>query len=67
MYALHRPELFSSACPLSAWAGFSSVEELKSRGIQDADKYSDAHIQDYFEKYNAVELMKAISVEKANL
>lgn len=66
VYALHRSDLFSSACPLSAWAGFSSVEELKSRGIQDADKYSDEQIQDYFEKYNAVELMKAISVEKAN-
>ena len=29
IYALHHPELFSSACPLSAYIGPSSVEEFK--------------------------------------
>ncbi|MFZ0280555.1 MAG: alpha/beta hydrolase-fold protein, partial [Bacteroidales bacterium] len=45
VYALHHPELFSSACPLSAATGPKNTDELKNyklwqgvEGITDADK-----------------------------
>jgi enterochelin esterase-like enzyme len=61
IYALHHPELFSSACPLSAATGPKSIEELKNyklwqgvEGITDADK--DA----YFKKYSVLSLIENI-------
>lgn len=59
MYALHHPELFSSACPLSAYIGPSTVEDLKNQ-LQNSDiNYSDAEIESYFKAHNAVELIKS--------
>lgn len=62
VYALHHPELFSSACPLSAATGPRSVEELKNyrlwtgvEGITDADKES------YFKKYSVLNLIENIA------
>jgi enterochelin esterase-like enzyme len=60
IYALHHPELFSSACPLSAYCGPLSVEELarpwekQLEGISDADKLK------YFTSHSALELIKAM-------
>ena len=61
VYALHHPELFSSACPLSAATGPRSIEELKNyrlwagvEGITDADKES------YFKKYSVLSLIENI-------
>jgi len=58
MYALHHPEMFSSACPLSAYIGPLSIEELKSRLGRNNENYSDLEIQNYFEKHNALSLIK---------
>ncbi len=59
IYALHHPELFSAACPLSAATGPASIEELKNyklwagvEGITDADKES------YFKKYSVLSLIQ---------
>ncbi len=60
-YALHHPELFSSACPLSAATGPSSVENLKDRlerYSQDKNrKYSDKELEAYYQKYSSVYMM----------
>jgi enterochelin esterase-like enzyme len=63
MYALHRPELFSSACPLSADIGPLSIEQLKSQ-IPSNEKYTEAQIKTYFDQHNAVELIKKTSSQK---
>ncbi|TLP82365.1 esterase family protein [Maribacter sp. ACAM166] len=63
MYALHHPELFSSACPLSAYVGPLTIEDLKKRLEQNDVKYSEVEIQEYFKKHNAIELLKTVSVE----
>jgi enterochelin esterase-like enzyme len=59
IYALHHPELFSSACPLSAATGPKSMDELKDyrlwqgvEGIQDSQKVS------YFKKYSVLSLIE---------
>ena len=63
MYALHHPELFSSACPLSAYVGPLSMEQLKAQLPKD-EKYTEAQLKTYFQQHNAVELIKNTSAEK---
>jgi enterochelin esterase-like enzyme len=61
IYALHHPELFSSACPLSAYVGPLNIEEAKARLNKSNPEITDeATIKDWFEKHNAVELVSKI-------
>ncbi len=60
MYALHHPELFSSACPLSAYIGPRNMEDFKRFGGNDLDKYSEDQIQSYIDNHNAISLVKNI-------
>ena len=65
MYAMHRPELFSSACPLSAYIGPLSVDDFKNQLQRMNSKVTDeAKIQAYFENHNAVSLIENTEVEK---
>jgi len=57
MYALHHPELFSSACPLSAYVGPLTLERLKAQ-IPKEEKYTNKQIETYFKQHDAVELIK---------
>jgi S-formylglutathione hydrolase FrmB len=59
IYALHHPELFSAACPLSAATGPRSIDDLKNyrlwkgvEGISDTDKES------YFKRYSVLSLIE---------
>jgi enterochelin esterase-like enzyme len=61
VYALHHPELFSSACPLSAATGPGSVEELKNYRLwQGVEGISDADKEAYFKKYSVLSLIENI-------
>jgi len=63
MYALHRPDMFSSACPLSAYVGPLSIEQLKSK-IPPTEIYTEEQINTYYSQHNAVELIKNTSAEQ---
>lgn len=60
-YALHRPDLFSSACPLSASTGPLSREDVKNqmqrRGMPNA---TEADMDKWFAQYSVLELIKNI-------
>jgi len=61
IYALHHPELFSSACPLSAATGPRNIEEMKNYRLwQDAENASEADKKAYFEKYSVLNLIENI-------
>lgn len=64
MYALHHPEMFSSACPLSAYIGALSVEQFKERLSRNNESYSDSVIQSYYEHHNALSLINKITDEQ---
>jgi len=66
MYALHHPEMFSSACPLSAYIGPLSVEEFKDRLLRNNESYADSVIQVYYEHHNALYLINNITNEQIN-
>ncbi len=65
MYALHHPELFSSACPLSASAGPLSIEDtekwLTNRG---EETYTENQVKSYYENHSALHLINTIDADK---
>ncbi len=63
MYALHRPELFSSACPLSAYVGPLTIEDLKQRLDRTGMPYTNASLKSYFEHHNAINLINSLTKE----
>ncbi len=58
MYALHHPELFSSACPLSASCGPISLEEASTRWEKQYPGFSKEDQAKYFARHSALELVK---------
>lgn len=63
-YALHRPDLFSAACPLSAATGPLNRDEVKNymqrRGMSDA---SEAKMNEWYEKYSVTEMVNNLPEE----
>ncbi len=58
IYALHHPEMFSSACPLSAATGPATIEEMNDYRLwKTGDGISDAQKKAYFEKYSVLNLI----------
>lgn len=60
MYALHRPDMFSSACPLSAYIGPLNLQEARARLDQQQVRVADSVIEKYFSRHNAIELVNAL-------
>lgn len=67
MYALHHPELFSSACPLSASTGPLNFEEAKERSLRatpgvpaDAAKPTEEQIKAHYLQHSTLELVNRI-------
>jgi enterochelin esterase-like enzyme len=65
MYALHHPELFSSACPLSAATGPISKEEAKlyyeQRGMKPVPE---AELENYFKRHSVLPLLDSVPAEQ---
>lgn len=64
-YALHRPDMFSSACPLSASAGPINREELtKFSERYQGTGASEDMLNNWYNRYSVTELVKNMPVEK---
>lgn len=63
MYALHHPELFSSACPMSAYIGPLTLEDFDKRLLRSDVKYTEEEKEIYFKQHNALELIKTVNVD----
>ena len=59
-YALHHPELFSSACPLSAGTGPLSLEDAMTRVKRSDSTATDAQIKAYYEKQSVLHLINNV-------
>ena len=67
MYALHHPELFSSACPLSASCGPLSIEDMEKwmeRRGQEAG--TPEQMETYYKQHSALELVKNMPDDQKN-
>ncbi|MCJ8166297.1 alpha/beta hydrolase-fold protein [Pontibacter sp. E15-1] len=66
MYALHHPELFSSACPLSAAVGALSLAEAKTFMARIGNKpvtATDAQVEAHYKRNSALELIGAMPAD----
>ncbi len=64
MYALHHPELFSAACPLSASVGALTPEEAATRIKRQYPDITEAEISKYNSRHSALELVKNIAADQ---
>lgn len=60
MYALHHPELFSSACPLSAAVGPFTVDEAKRTLTRNNPAVTDSAVTKYYNQQSAIALINNI-------
>lgn len=65
MYALHRPDMFSSACPLSAATGPITLADARTyferRGLQNA---TDTEIETYFKRHSVLQLLETVPADQ---
>ena len=66
MYALHHPELFSSAAPLSASVGSLSLDDAKTSIRRSTPDATDEQIQAYYNRHSALALMEAMPDTQRN-
>jgi enterochelin esterase-like enzyme len=64
MYALHHPELFSSACPLSASVGPLTFEDAKRSLTKANQSLADTAITSYFNRHSAITLVNNMPEEQ---
>jgi len=59
-YALHHPELFSSACPLSASTGPLTLDIAKTQQKKNDPNLPDSLIEKYYKRYSVLPLIEAM-------
>jgi enterochelin esterase-like enzyme len=59
VYALHHPEMFSSACPLSASVGALTLQDARERQKQ-VPNVTEEEIKDYYSRYSVLRLIDSI-------
>lgn len=57
MYALHHPELFAAACPLSAAVGSITVDDAKRSLIRSNPNLADSVVTKYYNSHSAIALV----------
>lgn len=66
LYALHRPDLFSSAAPLSAWMGPQTLEEMNDFAKRENMKFEEKNFNAFLERNNPLKLVDQTSKETLN-
>ena len=65
MYALHHPDMFSSACPLSAYIGPLSIDEAKQAASWAQASYeTQKELEAWYLHHNALSLVDAVPDDK---
>ncbi len=64
IYALHHPELFAAACPLSAGTFPLTLDEAKERLPERYPKITDKQIEEYFYRHSIPELINKIPEDR---
>ena len=66
IYAMHHPDIFGSACPLSAWFWWSDFNEFKEKFAKDDLNIGEEKLMQYYKKNHPLELVKSVSVDDLN-
>lgn len=60
VYALHHPEMFSSACPLSAATGYLNLDDAKAAIAKNNGALPDSAVSNYYNRYSVLPLLNAM-------
>ena len=60
VYALHHPEMFSSACPLSASTGPMTVDDAKKQLVKLDPNIADSTVTNYYNRHSVVALVNNV-------
>jgi len=63
-YALHRPDVFAAAAPLSASTGNWEMEQVRNRVKNSATNVTEAQIEAYYKRHSIEEIIKNSSKEE---
>lgn len=66
IYALHRPDLFASACPLSAWMGPQTAEELAGFQQLKNKNLNSEQLEAYLDTNNPLRLVESMNEKDLN-
>ena len=66
MYALHHPEMFSAACPMSAYTGPLSLADFQQFLARNDEQFPDTEVKAYYERHNALSLIEGMSKEQVS-
>lgn len=66
LYAMHHPELFASACPLSSWFWWADFETFKKKLSVEDQKVSEDQLLEFYQHNHPLELVESVSEEDLN-
>tara|TARA_B100001057_G_C22643215_1_gene869078 strand:- start:128 stop:961 length:834 start_codon:yes stop_codon:yes gene_type:complete len=66
LYALHRPDLFSSADPLSAWMGPKNLEEMQQFADRENIKFDEKNLEDFLNTNNPLRIIDQMDTKDLN-
>ena len=64
VYALHRPDLFAAACPLSAAVRQRTNDTMRSHYAKEAPGKSEAEINEWYKNYDILQLVEDFPEDK---
>ncbi|MDG2109095.1 MAG: alpha/beta hydrolase-fold protein, partial [Flavobacteriaceae bacterium] len=66
LYALHRPDLFSSAAPLSAWMGPKNLDEMQQIADRENIKFDKKNLEDFLNTNNPLRIIDQMDTKDLN-
>ena len=66
LYALHRPDLFSSAAPLSAWIGPQNLKEMEDFANRENIKFDSKNLESFLDRNNPLRLVDKMEAKELN-
>ena len=66
VYALHHPEMFASACPLSAYLGELDFDSFYASFLKNQKDVNQESLLDYFKNHNVISLITTGDIQKIN-
>ena len=65
-YAMHQPDMFSSACPLSASTGPLTIEQAKQRLDKTDPGITNKQVEEFYNNYSVLRLIENIPEAQKN-
>ncbi len=66
LYALHRPDLFSSAASLSAWMGPQNLKEMEDFANRENIKFDSKNLESFLDRNNPLRLVDKMEAKELN-